>query len=121
MAKQQKIGLLGEDTACQFLLNNGYSILERNWRFSKAEIDIIAMNNKVLVFVEVKAKSYTYYGAPEESISPYKENLIFDAANQYMFKIKHEWEIRFDIISIVFDKDLKPTITHFKDAFFPSI
>lgn len=121
MAKQQKIGILGENTAVQYLQNLGYVILEKNWRFSKAEIDIIAKDDKVLVFVEVKAKSYTYYGSPEESVSAYKENLIIDAANQYMLKINHEWEIRFDIIAIVFDKDLKPSITHFKDAFFPSI
>lgn len=121
MAKQQKIGLLGEDTACHYLSDNGFKILERNWRFSKAEVDIIAMEGSVLVFVEVKAKSYTFFGAPEESISSHKENLIFDAANRYMAKIGHEWEIRFDIISIVFDKDLKPSIKHFKDAFFPSI
>ena len=52
--------------------------MERNWRFSKAEIDIIAMDGNVLVFVEVKAKSYTFFGAPEESISAYKENLIIE-------------------------------------------
>ena len=121
MARQQKIGLLGEDTACEYLKVKGLQILERNWRFSKAEVDIIARDGDVLVFVEVKAKSYTFFGAPEESISAHKENLIIDAANRYMVKINHEWEIRFDIISIVFDKQLKPTLTHFKDAFFPSI
>ena len=121
MSKQQKLGNLGEDTACLFLENLGYKILERNWRFSKAEIDIIAKENEVLIFVEVKAKSYTYYGSPEESISTYKENLIIDAASQYMISVNHDWEIRFDIISIVFDKNLKPHIAHYKDAFYPSI
>lgn len=121
MARQQTIGKLGEDTAATYLLNLGYAILERNWRFSKAEIDIIAKDQNILIFVEVKAKSYTYFGDPEDSISIYKENLIFDAATQYMQTIGHDWEIRFDIISIIFDKDKKPTITHFKDAFFPGI
>lgn len=121
MARQQKIGQLGEDTACQYLVNAGFKILERNWRFSKAEIDIIAMDGKVLVFVEVKAKSYAFYGAPEESISAHKENLIIDAANQYMLQINHDWEIRFDIIAILFDKNLNASTTHYKDAFFPSL
>ncbi len=121
MARQQKIGNLGEDVATQFLIDLGYQILERNWRFRKAEIDIIAKSKEVLIFVEVKAKSYTYYGAPEESISIFKENLIIDAASRYMVQVGHDWEIRFDIISIVFDKKLKPTIQHFKDAFYPSI
>lgn len=121
MARQQTIGKLGEDTAAIFLEKTGYIILERNWRFSKAEIDIIAKDGEVLVFVEVKAKSYTYFGAPEESVSTYKENLIIDAAQQYMIKIGHDWEIRFDIISILFDKNKEASITHFKDAFFPSL
>lgn len=121
MSKQQKLGILGEDAACIFLENLGYKILERNWRFSKAEIDIIAKEGEVMVFVEVKAKSYTFYGAPEESISVYKENLIIDAASQYMIRVNHDWEIRFDIISIVFDKNLKANITHYRDAFFPSL
>jgi len=121
MARQQTIGNLGEEKATLFLQEIGYQILERNWRFSKAEIDIIAKDGEVLVFVEVKAKSYTYFGAPEESVSAYKENLIIDAAHQYMLKIGHDWEIRFDIISIVFDKNKNASITHYKDAFFPSL
>ena len=121
MARQQTIGNLGEEKATLFLQEIGYKILERNWRFRKAEIDIIAKDGEVLVFVEVKAKSYTYFGAPEESVSAYKENLIIDAAHQYMLKIGHDWEIRFDIISIVFDKNKNASITHYKDAFFPSL
>lgn len=121
MAKQQKIGKLGEDIACQFLTNLGYRILERNWRYSKAEIDIIAKDGNILTFIEVKAKSYTFFGDPEESVSAYKEQLIIDAANRYMSLIGHTWEIRFDIVSVLFDKQLNPKITHFKDAFFPGI
>jgi putative endonuclease len=121
LSKQQSTGKLGEDIASNFLQKAGYSLLERNWRFRKAEIDIIAKDGEVLVFVEVKAKSYTYFGAPEESVSSYKEDLIIDAAHQYMIKIGHDWEIRFDIISIVLDKNKGTSITHFKDAFFPSL
>ena len=121
MAKQQTIGLLGEDTAAAYLQGLGYIILERNWRFSKAEIDIICKDRDVLVFVEVKSKSYTYFGEPEDSVSAYKETLIIDAANRYMEKIAHDWAIRFDIVSILFDKKRNPKITHFKDAFFPGI
>ena len=121
MARQQKIGNLGEDAACQYIEKLGFTILERNWRFSKAEIDIIAKDGEVLVFLEVKAKSYTFFGAPEESITAHKENLIVDAAGQYMIKIGHDWEIRFVIISIVFDRELRPSISHFKDHFYPSI
>jgi putative endonuclease len=121
LAKQHDIGKLGEAAAVTYIERLGYQVQERNWRFSKAEIDIIAFDGEVLVFVEVKAKSYTHFGEPSDSISAYKENLIFDAANQYMKAINHEWEIRFDIISVLFDKDKNPTIAHYKDAFFPGI
>jgi putative endonuclease len=121
MARQQTIGLLGEDTAAAYLQGLGYIILERNWRFSKAEIDIICKDQGVLVFVEVKSKSYTYFGEPEDSVSAFKETLIIDAANRYMEKVAHDWAIRFDIVSILFDKKRNPKITHFKDAFFPGI
>lgn len=121
MARQQKIGKLGEDMAVLFLKEAGYHILERNWRFSKAEVDIIAKDGNVLVFVEVKSRSYTYYGEPEESVSAFKEGLLIDAANRYMASIDHTWEIRFDVISVIFDKALHPKITHFKDAFFPGL
>lgn len=121
MHQRNNIGLLGEDLACKIIEEMGYVILERNWRFKKAEIDIIAYDGQVLVFVEVKSRSYTYYGAPEDSISSYKENLIIDAAHQYMEKIGHEWEIRFDIISMVFAKNKEVAYVYYKDAFYPSI
>ncbi|KXK37749.1 MAG: YraN family protein [Saprospiraceae bacterium] len=121
MHRQHLIGKRGEDHAVAFLQEAGYDILERNWRFSKAEIDIIAKDGDILVFVEVKTKSYTYFGAPEESVSAHKEALMIDAAGQYMESINHEWEIRFDIISIVLNKDDQFEITHYKDAFYPSI
>jgi putative endonuclease len=121
MNQQKKNGQLGEDLACRFVEELGYKILEKNWRYKKAEIDIIAFDVDILVFIEVKSRSYLYYGEPEESISTYKENLIIDAAHQYMEQVKHFWEIRFDIMSIVFDKKIGTSITHYKDAFYPGI
>ncbi len=121
MARQQIIGKKGEDIAVEFLTAQGYLILERNWRIGKAEIDIIAKDGNILVFAEVKSRSSNHYGSPEERISAYKENLIFDAAGRYMQLTGHEWEIRFDIVSILFEKESLPVINHYKDAFFPSI
>ena len=117
----KELGKLGEDKAVEFLILNGYKILERNWRFRKAELDIICQKDNILVFVEVKARSYNFFGAPEESISVYKENLIIDAASQYMVLHNYEWEIRFDIISILFEKNKAPLIYHYEDAFFPGL
>lgn len=114
----REIGNIGEEFAADFLYHQAYDILERNWRFKKAEIDIIAKKGDCLIFIEVKTKSYTYFGEPEEQVSDLKESLIFDAAQRYMEYIGHDWEIRFDIIAIILDGDKKvKKISHFKDAF----
>jgi len=114
-----EIGRKGEDLASEFLRSQGYEILERNWRYKKAEIDLIAKDSQALVFVEVKSRTNTSHGQPEEFVDSNKESMMMDSAQRYMEKIEYEWEIRFDIISIVFDKSLEvKKIEHFKDAFF---
>ena len=117
MSTHLELGNRGESLAERLLLEDGYQILERNWRFSRAEVDIIAKDGEVLVFVEVKTRSSEIFGQPEESISPKKEALLKDAAAVYMEQIGHQWEIRFDIISILIKGD-GYSIEHFKDAFF---
>ncbi len=117
MSANLELGNRGESLAEKHLLETGYRILERNWRFSRAEIDLIAKEGEVLVFVEVKTRSSDFFGKPEESVSPQKEALLKDAAAVYMEQIDHQWEIRFDIISILIKGD-GYTIEHFKDAFF---
>jgi putative endonuclease len=120
MTPQQVIGKKGEELAQAYLQSQGYKIKETNWKFSHAEIDIIAEKEGVLIFVEVKTKTYTYYGEPEESVDAKKERLICDAAASYMVKNDYEWEFRFDIISILLTKD-SHEMKHFEDAFFPGI
>lgn len=108
---------MGEKIAQDFLITNkNYSILETNWRFSRAEIDIIAKDSDTLVFVEVKTRSTDFFGKPEEFINSYKVSLIQDAANEYMKKINYQWAIRFDIISILMNKDGTHQLEHFEDA-----
>lgn len=105
--------------AINHLETAGFTILERNWRYSKAEIDIIAKEGEALVFIEVKTRSYDYYGQPEEFVNEKQEALIIDAAQRYMEQTGHDWEVRFDIIAIILHKaPRKPEIKHFKDAFF---
>lgn len=99
--KNSDIGKKGEDLAEEYLSSLGYSILERNWRYSRAEVDIIAKEENVLVFIEVKTRSSEAFGQPEEFISDYQQGLIFSAAQRYMEKVNHDWEIRFDSISIL--------------------
>jgi len=113
------IGQISEDLACKYLIQQNYKIIERNWRFKKAEIDIIAKHSNCLIFIEVKSRSYTAFGQPEEAIDAKKEAMLIDAAQRFMESINYDWEIRFDIISMILTKSMKiKKIDHFKDAFF---
>ena len=119
MAKHLETGRTGENIAVQYLKEKGYQILETNWRFSKAEIDIIAKDGDMLVFIEVKTRSNGYYGEPESFVTPQKEALLFDAANRYMEQINHDWEIRFDVIGIILKDVGNYQLKHTEDAFYP--
>ncbi|MBP7184505.1 MAG: YraN family protein, partial [Saprospiraceae bacterium] len=118
MANHNDKGILGEELACNFLVKKGYSILERNWRYKKAEIDIIAMKDDVLIFIEVKTRKNANFGNPEEFVSEKKQKFMLEAAPIYMEKINHEWEIRFDIIGIVLRESVTLDIVHIEDAFY---
>ncbi len=121
MAKHLDIGNAGEQLARTFLEQKGYVILETNWRYKRAEVDIIAKEGEVLVFIEVKTRSTDAFGKPEEFITPHKENLLIAAASAYMEQINHEWAIRFDIISIIYRSAQHFQVEHFEDAFFPGL
>ncbi len=118
MATKKELGQRAESLATEFLQRKSYQIVERNWRFSRAEIDIIAKKDEVLIFVEVKMRSYDYYGNPEDFVSEKQQALIQEAATQYMEEVGHDWEIRFDVIAILWEDDREAKIRHIKDAFF---
>jgi len=120
MAAHNDLGKRGEELAASFLEEKGYHLLERNWRFSYAEVDIIAKDDDILVFVEVKTRSSDYFGKPEEFVSAKKERLLTDAASVYMEQINHTWEIRFDIISVIIQAS-GSKVSHIEDAFFPTL
>ena len=118
------IGKIGENTATDFLVNIGYKILERNWRGIKGlrcpEIDIIAKDNNVIVFVEVKAVATKNYGAPEYKVTPQKQKRLAVGANTYLSQCCDvNTECRFDVITVSFMK--RPSeINHIKNAFYIS-
>lgn len=116
MAKHNELGAKGEQIALNFLKNKGYQILETNWRIGRAELDIIAKLDKEMIFVEVKTRSDNYFGEPETSVTQKKQDLMTDAANAYMYEVEHDWEFRFDIISIIIRND-KTYIKHIENAF----
>ena len=98
------------------LQRDGYKILETNWRYQKAEIDIIAQKDGFLIFTEVKTRSSKKFGRPEEAIDKKKISLYQDAAENYLEALNLDLEIRFDVISIVISKD-KTDIEHIPNAF----
>lgn len=116
MAQHNDLGNLGEQIAIDFLINKGYHIIEKNWRFQKAEIDIIAQKKDVLVCVEVKTRSTQEFGDPQDFVDDKKIKLLVNAMNHYVETKDLDVEVRFDIIAIV-KNNSKTDITHLEDAF----
>ncbi len=119
MSEHLDLGKKGEKIAVDYLINKGYLILETNWRYRRSEIDIIVKKDNILIFVEVKTRSNAYYARPESFVTHKKEKMMIDAASAYMIEVGHEWEIRFDIVSVIYHNQAHQTIDHFEDAFFP--
>ena len=121
MAQHIKTGKKGEALALAYIKEKGYEILATNWRYRRSEIDIIAKDQKILVFIEVKTRSSDYFGKPESAVTNRKKQLLIDGGTAYMQEIMHTWEIRFDIIAIVLRSENDVEIQHYIDAFFPGL
>ena len=116
----REIGMEGEEIALKYLLENGYKLLQQNWHFGKYEVDLIVENADILVFVEVKFRSTSYFGEPEIFVSNKQKLNLIRAANRYISKFDIEKEARFDIVSIVMQNG-QPKINHIEDAFRPKL
>ena len=116
MAEHNKLGELGEEMALNHLVKHGYKIQEKNWYFQKAEIDIIAQKDDILVCVEVKTRSTSEFGDPQDFIDAKKIKLLVKAMNQYVEVNDLEVEVRFDIIAIIHNQ-YKTELEHIEDAF----
>jgi putative endonuclease len=119
MAQHLELGRKGEALAKTHLENAGYEILDENWTHGKAEVDLIVYKDKVIIFVEVKARTGNAFGEPEDFVDARKQRLLVDAADEYIYLMEHEGEVRFDIISILFDKQANYILKHIEDAFWP--
>ena len=116
MASHNDLGKKGELLAEEYLLRNSYTILAKNWRYQKAEIDIIALKEGVLAIVEVKTRTTIDIISPEEAVNTKKIKLLVAAANEYVIENDLDVDVRFDIISI-HKKGKKYNMNHIKDAF----
>ncbi len=114
------LGIEGEDMAADYLSSSGYVILERRFRIHSIEIDIIASNGKELVFVEVKTRSSDFFASPESAVNVKKQKRMILAADYYVRERGIDAEIRFDIVSVVRNRDTEH-ISHIKNAFPPFV
>ncbi len=117
MAKHNELGKKGEQLAVDFLIKNSYDIVERNYRFDKAEVDIIAKKDDILAIIEVKTRSTTDFGNPQDFVKPKQIKNLVKAVDEYVNVNGLDVEVRFDIIAIVKEgKSFK--IEHLEDAFY---
>jgi putative endonuclease len=119
MAQHLELGRKGESLAKAHLENAGYEILDENWTHGKAEVDLIAYKNKVIIFAEVKTRTGNGFGEPEDFVDARKQKLLVEAADEYIYLMDHQGEVRFDIIAILFDKQANYKLNHIEDAFWP--
>jgi putative endonuclease len=115
---KQILGKKGEDAAAEYLENKGITILERNYHFEQAEVDIVAYNGSQIIFVEVKTRSNTFFGEPEDSVTLKKKKSLYKVAEAWLYERKMDGApVRFDIVSIVMAENKEPEIKHFEGAF----
>lgn len=118
MADHNEFGKLAEELAENFLVEKNYKILAKNYRYLKAEIDIIAQFENQIVIVEVKARATDAFMLPQEAINKKKIRLIVSAANEFLETNNIELETRFDVISVLPSEKGKLEITHIENAFY---
>lgn len=117
MTDKIKRGEEGERVAADHLVQKGFTILERNYRYKRSEIDLIVRRDNWLVFVEVKTRTSDAYGYPEEFVDFKKKQKIFEGADYYMYITDWSGNVRYDIVAVNL-VDGEPVIHHIEDAFY---
>ena len=117
MALHNDLGKEGEKLAKDFLIKKGYEILEQNYRYQKAEVDIIAKYRGTLIVIEVKTRSTIDYGNPQDFVKPKQVQQLVKAIDHYIEERDLDIEVRFDVIAIIKNKK-GIQIEHLEDAFY---
>ncbi len=120
MAAHNELGKMGEELAAVHLSEKGYLIRHRNWRSGHKELDIVAEKDGTLIVVEVKTRTDTNFGTPEEAVTNGKIRRIVSSADAYIRKFAIDMPVRFDLITIV-RQEGQPLLTHIEDAFYPPL
>lgn len=117
MANHNELGTKGENLAVDFLLKNGYTIVARNYTYQKAEVDIMAQKEEILVVVEVKTRTSADFGDPQQFLKPKQIQRIIKAVDEFVNVNELDVEVRFDIIAIVLNKK-GMSLEHLENAFY---
>lgn len=117
MATNQQKGQKGEDLAAEWLIEKGYILLHRNWRFARYEIDIIASKDGTLHFIEVKSRTSLKFGNPEDQVDKKKLGKMIDAGEEFMYQNPGWKKVRFDILAIKMFKGLEPEFFLIEDVY----
>lgn len=119
--EKKKKGLFGEGLAASFLQQSGFSIVNKNWRFKKGELDIIAKKNDLIVFAEVKTRSATAFQNRDAAVGIKQRKSILRTAHHFLEQFQQPVQhIRFDIFYL-FDFGAGVKLEHFEDAFYPQL
>ncbi|MEW6771356.1 MAG: YraN family protein [Bacillota bacterium] len=118
--KRKRLGKLAETLAAEHLRRKGYRILVQNYRCRCGEVDIVALDGRTLVFVEVRAKSTTGFGTPQESVGHRKQAKLREVARHYLASEQTRGTLcRFDVVAVQFDPKSGKVkeFEHIKNAF----
>ena len=121
MAEHNEIGKRGENIAACHLAERFYTVLERNWRCGRLEVDIIACYGKQLIIVEVKTRSGKIMRPPDDAVNRKKQELLIRAANAYVANKNLDVDVRFDIITVIFENNSVAEVCHIENAFYPAV
>ena len=115
--ERKLLGLKGEELAKDYFVGNGFKILEQNYRYGRAEIDIICEKNNKVIFCEVKTRSVPTISEITDQISPRKEELYYETATHYLDQHEIDKELQFDLVSIAYN-GYSSHLEHYPDAFY---
>ncbi|MFU8859328.1 MAG: YraN family protein [Cyclonatronaceae bacterium] len=111
-------GREGEEIAVRFLEQKNWTVIDRNYRFMKAEVDIVAYDGKQIIVVEVKTRRGTGFGEPEDSVTDQKKKQLYKATQAWLYERKMEGApVRFDVIAVILKKNADPVVRHHEGAF----
>ncbi len=112
------LGRRGEDAAARYLADLGYRIVGRRERVLRGDIDIVALDGRTVVFVEVRSRSDTSHGHPAETVGSAKQRRIADLALAYIRRHRLEdCSVRIDVVAVTFDAGRRPVVEHYQNAF----